>query len=90
MTDRRSAARRFLSRLWEGATENMGLKAVEIAAGTGYHIAEGSFAVYAPQVGAEDGVALDQRRQLFPANHFKAWAHSVVMLERHDAKLLVG
>ncbi len=30
MTDRRSAASRFFSRVWEGATENMGLKAASL------------------------------------------------------------
>ena len=66
----------------------MGLKGVEIEAGTGYHIPEGSFAVYAPREGNDGDSILDQSRRTFAATRFKAWALAVVEQGHHDAKLL--
>jgi len=64
----------------------MGLRAVEIDAGTGYHIPEGSFAVLLPQPSSPP----DQRRAAFPASNFKRWALNLVRNGQHDPTLLTG
>lgn len=64
----------------------MGLRAVEIDAGTGYHIPEGTFAVFLPQSSS----LVDQARRAFPASNFKRWALNLVRSGQHDPTLLTG
>jgi hypothetical protein len=65
---------------------SLGLTSSEIEAGSGYHIAEGSFAVLLP---CEPGPT-DQERRAFPATRFKRWIMHLVEAERHNPALLFG
>jgi len=68
------------------AFSEMGIRAVEIEAGSGYHIPEGSFAVHLQ----EQSSAPDQRRVTFPASNFKQWALNLVRNRQHDPTLLAS
>ena len=68
------------------AFSELGIRAVEIEAGSGYHIPEGSFVVYLP----EHSSAPDQSRGTFPSSNFKRWALNLVRSGQHDPTLLTG
>ncbi len=68
------------------AFAELGIRAVEIEAGSGYHIPEGTFAAYLPNLSA----APDQRRGTFPASNFKQWALNLIRSGQHDPTLLTG
>ncbi len=68
------------------AFSELGIRAVEIEAGSGYHIPEGSFAVYLPNHSSVP----DQSRGTFPSSNFKRWTLNLVRSGQHDPTLLTG
>lgn len=65
---------------------NIGLAAREVEAGTGYHIPEGTMAVFLLEAASN----ADKRRAEFPASHYKDWLTCLVETGKHDPRILFG